>query len=204
MGKKSDKPPKFELVDKRDDAYALLAELVPNFHAEIADANIALAWMNGVKADRDGHVLWGRAKKVGPLERQFHENDFVICLNKIVWNTLPLIARRALIDHELSHCGSETDEKTGEVTYVTKRHDVEEFVPIVRRYGLWKEDVKALVNAALKREQAGLFPGVSETTTDGAAAAAQDFRDAIESIPGVEKVTLSMGDKTVTLKGGAK
>lgn len=152
------KPPKFELVDKHDDAYALLAGLVPNFHTEIIDANIALAWINGVKEDRDGHMLWGRAKKVGALERQFHENDFVICLNKIVWNTLPLTARRALLDHELSHCGAETEEKTGVVTYVMKRHDVEEFVPIVRRYGLWKEDVKALVNAALKREQVPMFP----------------------------------------------
>lgn len=206
-----DKAPKFEVIEQEHhpEIFRLLYDLVAKAHPEIAEASIGLAWINNVKPKPDGHTLWGRAKRVGSLERQFHEHDFIILLNRVVWIALPPDARRALLDHELYHCGSKISEKTGETTWISKRHDVEEFVPIVRRYGLWREDVKALVNAALKREQAGLFDGAEDPAApvdrDECAAelASKDFKDAIAAIPGVQSVTVSMGDKSVTLKGGA-
>jgi hypothetical protein len=161
MNVMSEKLPKYEVIERKAhaDIYTLLEELVEAHHCELVDARIALAWINNVKPDRDGHTLWGRAKKVGELEREFHSHDFVILLNKVVWNELPLTGRRALLDHELCHCGAQENEKTGEMTWVMHRHDVESFVAEVRRHGLWRENVKALVDAALKREQLGMFAG---------------------------------------------
>ena len=160
---------KFVLVPAGDPAYVTLGELVAAHHSTIEGAHIALVWAHDVKPDRDGHLVWGKTRKVTALERTFHPHDFIIALTYTVWTTLPDVAKRALLDHELEHCASrETDD--GEVVYYVKKHDLEEFVSIVRRYGLWRTEVESFVNAALKREQKGLFDeaassGAGEGTT---------------------------------------
>lgn len=131
------------------DTYGLAREVIAQHHDHLAEAKIALAWMHEVKPDRDGHLVWGRTRKVGPAERIFHDHDFVITLNAAVWVELSPTARRALMDHELSHCGSRTNDDD-EVVYYVRKHDLEEFVAIVRRYGLWKSDIEQFVNAAVE------------------------------------------------------
>jgi hypothetical protein len=56
------------------------------------------------------------------------------------WETLNERQRRALVDHELCHCTEEENED-GEMVMAMRAHDVEEFNAIVKRYGLWKEDL---------------------------------------------------------------
>lgn len=191
---------KFGLVPTDDPAYETLADLIGAHHDELAEAKIALAWAYEVKPDRDGHLVWGRARKVGPLERTFHDHDFVIVLNNKVWGALPDVAKRALLDHELSHCGSKESE-AGDVSYYVRKHDLEEFVSIVRRYGLWRDTVQVFVDAALKREQGELFDeGEKPVTTADAAVtrAVNEFRSSLPS--GVDSVSFSSpGKRTVTL-----
>jgi hypothetical protein len=50
----------------------------------------------------------------------------------------------ALVDHELSHCAISYDDETGEPVLSTRGHDVEEFVGVISRNGLWKDDVQQL------------------------------------------------------------
>lgn len=157
----NDKPEKYSLVDLDDPTYRLLTDLVSKHHTDIAEAEIALVYEHGIKKDCDGHLVWGRAKKVGPLEHQFREHDFTILLNAEVWATLPEKGKRALLDHELCHCGAKTND-AGDTTYYMRRHDLEEFVEIVRRHGLWKADLEAFVNASLGKEQTPLFPAPEE------------------------------------------
>jgi hypothetical protein len=203
---------KFTRIPDDDPVYELLGELVSAHHTELAEAAIALVWVHDVKPDCDGHMMWGRAKKVSPLERTFHEHDFVIQINAAVWKELPPMPRRALLDHELHHCGVKTDDD-GDETYYLRKHDVEDFVPIVRRYGLWKTDVEAFVNAAIGKEQAPLFdkPGDAEVLPSSVTIEAKhapalrkiadEFRN---SIPAGTSVTLETGGKSVTLSGKGK
>lgn len=158
---RAEKPPvnKYEVLApaQAPEMYTLLNELVKDHHSDdLAEARIALAWIFDVKPDRDDHLMWGQARKVGELERQFHDHDFVILLNFKVWNELPLKARRALLDHELSHCGR-AEQDDGSSKYYVRKHDLEEFTSIVRRYGTWREDVEQFVNAALLKEEPTLF-----------------------------------------------
>jgi hypothetical protein len=192
---------KFTRIPDDDPIYELLRELVAAHHTELADAQIDLVWIHDVKPDCDGHLTWGKAKKVGPLEKVFHSADFVIQINAVVWRELPPMPRRALLDHELMHCGTKTDDD-GDETHYLRKHDVEDFVPIVRRYGLWKSDVEAFVNAALGKEQAPLFD--KATPNVGAVEAVQKFKSAVANMPGVDTVTLELGDKSVTVAGGGK
>jgi hypothetical protein len=148
---------KYEVIPEGEPPYRILNEVLRAHHsALLCEARIVLVWTYGVKPDRDGVVWWGKVRKVGELEREFHAHDFAILLNATAWGALPESAHRALLDHELSHCGAEVDD-AGDTKYFLRKHDLEEFNNVVRRHGLWREGVKVFVDAALKREQKGLF-----------------------------------------------
>jgi hypothetical protein len=142
--------------------YKIMEEVIQTVkeHAHLRDAKIAMAWRIGKKADADGRLWLGSAKKGSDLDRAMHDQDFVILLNKEVWNSSIKEAYKvALIDHELCHCqvACDTDgqpklDENGRKVYRIRKHDVEEFTGVVRRRGLWKDDVRKLVEQALEFE----------------------------------------------------
>lgn len=148
---------KYTLPEIDDPVHKLLRAVVKAHHTTLDGAEIALVYEHGIKPDCDGHLVWGRAKKVSPLEQSFREHDFTIILNAEVWATLPAAAKRALLDHELCHCGVKTDD-AGEPTFYMRKHDLEEFEDVVRRHGLWRSGVEDFVQKALGNGQSGLFP----------------------------------------------
>ena len=77
-GKKGrkEKPEKYELLAEDDPSWAILAKVREEHHQSIEDAEITLVYENNIRPDRDGHVVMGRAKKTGPLERKFRPHDF--------------------------------------------------------------------------------------------------------------------------------
>lgn len=143
---------RYERIDREQapDLYALLDALVSEHHAsDLAEARIALMWRYEVRPDRDGHVTLGKARKVSDRERQFHDHDFVIELNHEAWQTvLDSAQRQALLDHELEHCGR-AEAEDGSSVYYIRKHDVEEFRAVVKRNGIWKQDLQDFVDAAL-------------------------------------------------------
>jgi hypothetical protein len=86
---------------------------------------------------------------------------FVMVVSEPVWEILPPDKRMPLVDHELCHLWAEADQVDEDdadaipeepVKISLNSHDVEEFSPIVRRWGLWREEVEDFVNAALKKK----------------------------------------------------
>jgi hypothetical protein len=73
-----------------------------------------------------------------------------------VWDVLPQKTKVALVDHELCHAWAEANQKEDDdgeaepVKLSMRPHDLEEFSCIVRRHGLWREDVEDFVENALK------------------------------------------------------
>ena len=67
-----------------------------------------------------------------------------------------------MVDHELCHAWAEVKQKKDDsdsdeeletdnpVRLGVKPHDLEEFSCIVRRHGLWRDDIQDFVEAALK------------------------------------------------------
>ena len=94
----------------------------------------------------------------GKLE-YFSELQLLVEVNWEAWFLLTPAQKVALIDHELCHFGREEDEKTGEVTYVTLPHDVEEFAAVVQRWGIWKHDLERFARAVTDAPQGELFTG---------------------------------------------
>lgn len=155
----------FELIDDlMSEPHAILAEM-RQFHQDIDEARIALAWQVNIKADQDGHLVLGKCVKVGDLQKEFHDYDFVILLNREVWEDPEFIKekKRALIDHELCHAAGAVDEDgakyddRGRRVFRVRKHDIEEFRAIVHRHGCYKKDLEIFAEALLQRKKTPLL-----------------------------------------------
>lgn len=222
MAKKAKKST-YEIVrdDERPDLYDLMRELVDDHHDELRDARIAIAWRHGWKPDADGRMHLGQLKKASDLDRQLHSYDLIVLLNYEVWTSVNFTPaqQRALFDHELCHGALSLDPETGEPRYTpdgrliyrTRKHDMEEFRQIVDRHGMWKGDIAAFVEAAMASKapsQMTLEPPAESVAQRVIDAMVSDdpemanIREALRPKRGssIEKVTISTGDKSVTLE----
>ena len=155
-------------------------KLMKEHHPHLLGVRVEFLFMNKTPKSK-GRDVWGRAKKVGGLnallalgpnalpdtyEDQPHDL-FVIEVSEEVWDHLKPKARKALIDHELSHCEISEDEE-GNVSLAIVGHSVEEFEAIVKRHGLWKQDVEDLVRAGAEQLTLdALEEAVEAATQDG-------------------------------------
>ena len=120
-------------------------------HAHLAQAVILYVFRDKASRNR-GRAVLGRARKVAGLNKfLIHDEDdlplFVLEISKDTWEDLTEEQRRALVDHELCHLVVDTDDD-GTLVARTRGHDLEEFIGVVDRHGLWKADVVAMGTAA--------------------------------------------------------
>lgn len=155
---------------------AIANELIPKYHQHLLDFNVKIRYLFVSKTPKSGgKEVWGTCRKVSGMNAFLEggaKNDgpfFVITMSKDVWELLSEDKRRALTDHELCHASAsvkqakdEADadldaeiEQDNPVKLSIKPHDLEEFSDIVRRYGLWREDVQEFVEAALRSKDKG-------------------------------------------------
>jgi len=160
----------FELIEEGTEPYTILADM-REFHDEVDGAQIALAWNDNLSPDKDLHLILGKCVKISDLQKEFTAYDFVILLNRDVWEDpeFTIEKKRALVDHELCHAAPQTD-KDGEPrlderdrpVWRTRKHDIEEFHSIVLRHGCYKRDLELFAEALLKKRKTPLFE--EETT----------------------------------------
>jgi hypothetical protein len=188
------------VIDRKQDPdlYALMDQLIEAHHADLRTAKIALAWRFGWKPDPDGRLQLGQFRKAADLDRQLHGYDAAILLNFEAWGAAEFGKEHqaALLDHELCHGALAMDEngeakqdEDGRMVYRVRKHDVEEFVCIIERHGIWKRDLQAFAEAALEAQDHPLL-GLKE--------AVEKLRPKKGS--GLESITLESGGKSVTLE----
>ena len=157
----------FELIPEDTPPYKLL-ERVRKHHEPTADAVISLAWWMEVATDKDGHTALGKCVKSSDLQRELHNTDFVILLNREIWEDAEFTddKRRALLDHELSHAAVATDSEgaqrfddSGRPVWRIRKHDIEEFQAVVHRHGCWKRDLEVFADALTRKKRTPLFNG---------------------------------------------
>lgn len=117
-----------------EDVIELCEELIDAYHPWLRDMRIGLIFRSEASNSR-GKQVWGKAAKVdgktNALLPEDEKLDFLIWLAKDIWDRLPDEHKRALLDHELCHCG------VGDNGPMMVSHDLEEFTCIVERHGLW-------------------------------------------------------------------
>lgn len=145
-------------------------ELISKYHQHLIDFSVKIRYVFVDKTpSSQGKEVWGTCRKISGLNAYLEGEDpdgdpfFVITISKDVWDILPHDKRVALVDHELCHASAEVkeDKKQKEsdievehpVKLSVRPHDLEEFVCIVRRHGLWRDDIEAFVEEAMKSKQ---------------------------------------------------
>lgn len=149
-----------------DEIATIAKDLIEKYHQHLIDFSVKIRYVfTDVTPKSAGKEVWGTCKKVSGLNAYLEGNNdtfFVITISKDIWDILPQDKRIALIDHELCHAWAEVkknkeNEEDAEidnpVKLSIKPHDLEEFSCIVRRHGLWREDIEDFVEAATKSKQ---------------------------------------------------
>lgn len=139
---------------------ALVAgRLIADHHLHLAGQPIVYVFREPAARSR-GKIVLGKARRVtglnaflvalaasdGAIEDDGDEADhtfFVMEIARPQWDDAPTEARAALVDHELCHFG--VDDETGQLSI--RSHDLEEFNDVVRRHGVWRDDVAAFLGA---------------------------------------------------------
>jgi predicted metallopeptidase len=138
-------------------------ELIEEHHPHLLGVRVEFLFMSKTPKSK-GRDVWGRAKKISGLNAflalgpnvlpETYEDQpfdlFVIEISEEVWDRLRSKGRRALVDHELSHCQIVEDEE-GRVNLAVVGHDVTEFEAVIRRNGLWREDLEEFVKAGAEQ-----------------------------------------------------
>jgi hypothetical protein len=126
--------------------------LIVQYHGHLKDFNVRIEYVFTDKMPkRGGKDVWAFVRKVTNLNAYLATKTgdadafFVMVVSEHIWDLLSDRGRKALVDHELCHMGAEVQEKEdGEVVKLTLiPHDMEEFLAINRRWGLWQEEVDA-------------------------------------------------------------
>lgn len=136
----------------------IASELIAEHHKHLAP--IRIEYVLGEKVpESGGKEIWGRARKITGLGAFFSADEqpenwseepdpfFVIEIAKPIWDKLEEPGRRALVDHELMHCGVNADKGTLQIL----PHYIEEFPQIIRRHGLWRGDVEVFARASAEQ-----------------------------------------------------
>lgn len=129
-------------------------------HQHLVDASIGYLWTNVGNVRQQRQILgtaeklqimgakWVKARQEMQLADWFGQvPDFLITLDAYYCRGCNDIEFCALVEHELYHCAQALDEfgspkfdRHGMPKYALRGHDVEEFVGVVRRYGIGSAD----------------------------------------------------------------
>lgn len=111
-------------------------ELIVKYHPHLVEANIAYVFKKD-SWSKNGKEILGNAHKCSEKEKLLYKHDFIITINHNAWIRFDNNKREAIVDHELCHCGRDVEGK-----YCSIPHDVEDFADVIKRHGLYKNDVK--------------------------------------------------------------
>lgn len=93
---------------------------------------------------------WGEIGIVGKKQRVCGiDGDYVLTFNGDAWDHLSDKQKNALVFHELYHMARKKT-KNG-IKFKLRRHDVEEFVEVAKRYGSWTPNLKSLQEVLAKK-----------------------------------------------------
>lgn len=158
----------YQLIDAKKDPgpYEILTLARDKWHQDLEHAVILLAWRKLLKADKDGILILGRCVKVSDLNRELKLCDFIVVLNREVWESTQFDHKKklALMDHELCHAAPVLDldgnikkDERNKYVFRTRKHEIEEFHSVVKHHGCYKSDLEALARIILDQAEAPLF-----------------------------------------------
>jgi len=177
-----------------DDTLALAREIIEAYHPMLEHARIALVFREGDAPTTNGKETLGQASLVTSKMQVIATErfDFFVWLAGDWWHDARDEQRRALLDHELSHCAGEP------FAWRMRGHDVEEFTCILERHGAWYRELHNFVKTVeeSKFKQALLL---SENVAALAGLVGTIERASPNGKGGIDSITLSTDERSATL-----
>ena len=130
----------------------LSKEVIEKEHLDFGDAKIGFLFVDPYISK----TTVGRCMRTNKELKFFSKYDYIIEMSKEVWEAIDDKVRYILMYHELLHIHIENDEKTQEVKFLLKDHDVKDFHIIIKRFGIdWFTNLKKLVSGiyAIEKEE---------------------------------------------------
>jgi len=144
-----------------------LAEgLIPNYHPHLANARMMYVFIDKA-SKKGGKELYGKAQKVSGVWEWAVDRDFLITIPADKWGELQEAQKTALVDSLLERCGGEEDEKSGEMKWVIREPDVQEFSCILERHGAWHADLERFVVVAKEVDISHIIEEAAEVDLSG-------------------------------------
>ena len=145
--------------------YVLMDDLIDAHHPHLVDADIALYWKFGWKADTDGSLTVVKAMKASDIDRAGNRegHDFAIALNHEVFNSGKFTEHEARywIDHALECCKSDCDndgeqkeDENGNNCWRVRKPSLQLFPEVYARHGCVLPEMAHLRNIVLERQDA--------------------------------------------------
>lgn len=160
--------PKPEYRDASDEVRKVAADLISKVHTHLAEASIVYLFRSGEWKNK-GQIIFGTADKTAAKQKHLTGADFVITVNKDVWDAnQDKKKREALLDHVLNYCGRGEDDKEGNPKWC-KNVPMLVFAGVIRRHGLWTDNLQTLLKANDEYEQLKIIPieEAKKTGTEG-------------------------------------
>lgn len=131
---------KVQFVECGDSVYNIMVNLINEYHSDLRNCKIKLLFYDKAKK-RAGKLILATAEVVNSKYKYLTNIDFIISIYDKVWEQTADIEKKAILDHELTHCFVGED-KHGNPVYTIIPHDVEDFKVILDRYGTdWANNI---------------------------------------------------------------
>jgi len=85
----------------------------------------------------------GRISKTTGVWKYLSDYNYIMLLHEPEWLNLTENQKHALVFHELLHIRTRED-KDENIVWQLRKHDIEEFLPVVKKFGFWSPQLKLL------------------------------------------------------------
>ena len=169
--------PRSKRAEDMPEPYVLMDQLIADHHDHLSDADIAIVWHDGWKADGDGVVRLSEGRKTSEVSKEVakYGGDFILMLNRPKWDSFNLKQRIYMLDAALEMCKPELD-RDGEQKrdgrdrpiWRKRKPPLAIFPEVVRRCGLVMEDLQDLASIIEERliEDRPLLDRMGDTGDD--------------------------------------
>lgn len=134
------------LSDELKEAGALVIE---ECHQPLAGLKIAWFFKDKATKKPGSKFVLGKAIAVSDRDWLLHKYDVIIEIAHDMWKISSDEARKALLDHKLSHViwEGDLDEESERPLVWLLGHDIEEFEKVLARRGCWHPGLRGFLNA---------------------------------------------------------
>ena len=114
--------------------------LIKEHHSHLEKAKIMVVFREARWVSK-GRNVYGRTKTMSPELKTAYDVDFVMTLNRKIFEDAEPRIKLAILDAELCRCDYKENNSTGEITWKINSPDIEGHIKNITRFGFWADEL---------------------------------------------------------------